>query len=135
MTLRLNPLATHEHNTWTLPRIVFHLTHVAVGLPAAAVAWLLLNVLGVDHVVVAMVAVVLGTALSIVDKLTWLQWGAKMHVTIHWHDFHVQDWPDFWSDFLLTMLGALMYAWAFHGWRGWVSALIVLYVLGTFNGE
>jgi hypothetical protein len=137
--MKWNPFALHGHNGWKLPRVLFHLSHAALGLPAAIAGFL-----GAPWWAVLVLVLVL----CYVDKVVWLHWGPAAnvtgwrveslftrHVTLIWHQWVVTDYVDLVSDCLLTGLGGFLYVWAFDGWRGWVGALVCLYVLGTFNGE
>lgn len=139
MRLKFDFWRMHPHNGWTLPRIVHHLSHVALGLPLALVAKVVLQVAqrfgySPDAFAAVLVAA-LALLIACADKCLWLSWGERLHTTLHWGRFGMGNTLDFVSDALLTELGAFVYVWAFDGWRGWLGGAGALLLLGTFNGE
>lgn len=97
----LNPLGKRTHNGVTAPRFVFHLAHVAVGIPAG-----IASLLGAPWWLSALVAV----AMAVLDKSVWVDWHGHRIV---WTGFDevkkdARSTVDFVSDMFLTNLPVLI---------------------------
>lgn len=127
--MKWNPFTLHAHNGWKLPRVVYHLSHAALGLPIAG-----LGLLHVSPIIIVSLVIIA----CFIDKIVWLHWGPTVnhfrHVTLVWHPWVVTDYVDLLSDSLLTAMGASIYLWWFD-WRIWGLAIVFLYLCGVFNGE
>jgi hypothetical protein len=125
MTLRWNPFTRANHNQWNgWPRAFFHLTHVALGVPFLALGILL-------HLTWPIVLII-ATLCALAEKRVWVDWHRTSGRLFHWTAWEITDWPDFWSDLGLTLLGAGLFITA--PFTSLVAWLVTFYALSTFNG-
>jgi hypothetical protein len=117
-TLLFNPVAIVTHNEWRLPRVVFHLAHVALGLPISLLALAF-------HMPLAW-SVVAAAAIAVLDKCVWLDWHRTSGRLFNPKPFAIGDPWDFVSDLGLTIVGALAPC------TRWTP--VAIYALSTFNG-
>lgn len=111
--MKLNPFAVADHNEWRLPRIVFHLTHVLMGVPFAFLPLPL------------WARLVLAGSLAIYSKFVWIDWRRTSGQFFHPWVGYTLNTPDFVSDLGLTLLGTLL--------PGVLVTTGAYYVLSTFN--
>jgi hypothetical protein len=96
MTLRWNPLALVKHNQVTLPRIVHHFAHVALGVPL----WVL--------PVPLWARVVLAVLVASYAKRVWIDWHRTSGRLLHlWVPYELNV-ADFIADLGFTLLGAIL---------------------------
>lgn len=117
MILHANPFAVVRHNQWRLPRVVFHVAHIAAGVLAFAFAMLL------DA---PSLAPVLATGFALLLKCLWIDWHRTSGRLLHLQPFGRHDPLDVASDLGLALLGALL--------PPLLVALPAYYVLSLFNG-